>query len=104
VQLHLDAFFSAIGDDAFYRPVIVRENTLVYMDAARSREACATGDVVPPGTPVNVIGSEGDMAQVLLLDVHWRWAPPRQCAPVRTGPVWIEKSAVGTGYPAVVRQ
>jgi hypothetical protein len=104
VQLHLDAFFSAIADEAFYRPVIIRANTLVYMDAARSREACSPGDAAPPGTPVNVIASEGEMSQVLLLDVHWRWAPPRQCAPVRTGPVWIEKSAVGTDYPAAARQ
>jgi hypothetical protein len=102
-QLHLDAFFSAMADDAFYRPVIIRANTLVYMDAARSREACSPGDAAPPGTPVNVIASEGEMSQVLLLDVHWRWAPPRQCAPVRTGPVWIEKSAVGIDYPAAVR-
>ena len=53
-----------------------------------------------PGTPVNVVGSEGDMAQVALLDVHWQWAPPRQCAAVRNGPVWIEKSAIGAEYPA----
>jgi hypothetical protein len=104
VQLHLDAFFGAIADEAFYRPVITGANTLVYMDAARSREACAPGDAAPPGTPVNVIASEGEMIQVLLLDVHWRWAPPLRCAPVRTGPVWIEKSAVGTDYPAAVRQ
>jgi hypothetical protein len=103
-QLHLDAFFSAIADDAFYRPVIIGANTLVYMDAARSREACAEGDKAPPGTPVNVIDSEGEMTQVRLLDVHWRWAPPRQCGPVRTGPVWIERSAVGTDYPAAAQQ
>ena len=72
----------------------------MYVDAARSREACAAGDVVPPGTPVNVIGTDGDMAQVALLDVHWEWAPPRECAAVKNGPVWIEKGAIGTEYPA----
>jgi hypothetical protein len=104
VQLHLDAFFNAIGEDAFYRPVITRPNTPAYMDAARSREACVPGDTVPPGTPVNVIVSEGEMAQVLVLDVHWRWAPPKQCEPLRVGPVWIEKTAIGTDYPAAGRQ
>jgi hypothetical protein len=103
-QEHLDAFFSAIADDAFYRPVIIGEKTAVYLDSAKSREACAEGDTAPPGTPVNVMASEGEMIQVLVLDVHWRWAPPRPCAPVRTGPVWIEKSTVGTDYPAAAHQ
>ena len=96
---HLDAFFRDLADAAFYRPVIAR-GTPVYVDAARSREACAAGDVAPAGTPVNVVGSEGEMAQVALLDVQWQWAPPRQCAAVRNGPVWIDKSAISADYPA----
>ena len=97
---HLDAFFAGLADEAFYRPVVARPGTAVYVDAARSREACVAGDVAPPGTPVNVIGTDGDMAQVALLDVHWQWAPPRECAAVRNGAVWIEKGAIGTEYPA----
>jgi hypothetical protein len=96
---HLDAFFAAIADDAFYRPVVARPNTHVYVDAARTREACAAGDVVPPGTAVNVLGTEGEMAQVAVLDVHWHWAPPRECVAVKSGPVWIESSAIRADYP-----
>lgn len=66
--------------------------------AAPSREACTPGQV-PAGTPVDLLATEGDMAQVTLLDVHWTWAPPRDCPAVRTGQVWIERSAVGTDYP-----
>jgi hypothetical protein len=97
---HLDAFFADLADAAFYRPVIARPGTAVYVDAGKSREACAAGDVAPPGTPVDVIGSQGEMAQVALLDVHWQWAPPGQCAAVRNGPVWIEKTAISADYPA----
>ena len=98
---HLDAFFAGLADAAFYRPVIARRGTAVYVDAARSREACAAGDVAPTGTPVNVVGSEGEMAQVALLDAQWQWAPPRQCAAVRNGAgVDTSKSAISTDYPS----
>jgi hypothetical protein len=100
---YLDAFFAAISDDAFYRPVVSR-GTAVYLDAARSREACAPGDIVPPGTPVNLIATDGAMAQVTMLDVHWRWAPPRDCGPMRSAPVWIEQSAITADYPARSRE
>ena len=55
---HLDAFFADLADAAFYRPVIAR-GTPVYVDAARTREACAAGDMAPAGTPVNVVGFRG---------------------------------------------
>ena len=99
-EQYMDAFFAAISDQAFYRPVVSLPDTKVYVDAARSREACAPGDMVPPGTPVNVLSTAGDMAQVVVLDALWRWAPPRQCEAVREGSVWIEKSAIGVDYPA----
>lgn len=97
---HLDAFFAAIADDAFYRPVVVRPGTAVYKDAGASAPACGAGDAVPAGTPVNVVGSQGEMAQVAVLDVHWRWAPPRDCPAIRSGTVWISRSAIGEDYPA----
>jgi hypothetical protein len=96
---HFEAFFADLTDDAFYRPVIAKAGTAVYLDAARSREACQAGDEVPPGTPVNVVATSGDMAQVALLDVHWRWAPPRDCPAVRSGPVWVEKDAISADFP-----
>ena len=97
-RLYLDAFFAAIADEAFYRPVVARDAP-VYADAAKSSGACAPGDAAPPGTPVNVIGGDGAMAQVAVLDAQWRWAPPRECAAIRSGPVWIEKSAITVDYP-----
>ncbi len=96
---HLDAFYAAIADAAFYRPVIVRPDTVVYASADRSLVACAAGEAAPAGTPVNIVATDGDMAQVAMLDVHWRWAPPRDCPAVRNGTVWIAKDAVGTDYP-----
>ncbi len=96
---HLEAFFADLADDAFYRPVIARGGTAVYLDAAKAREACQAGDEVPPGTPVNVVATSGAMAQVALLDVQWRWAPPRECAAVRSGPVWVEKDAITADFP-----
>lgn len=100
---HLDAFFSALTDAAFYRPVITRPNTPVYRDAAKSAAACAAGEHAPAGTPVAIVSTDGDMAEVALLDVHWRWAPPRNCPAVRTGTVWVERSAIDANYPAATR-
>jgi hypothetical protein len=40
------------------------------------------------------------MVQVALMDALWRWAPPNRCDAIHSGPVWIEKSAIGTEYPA----
>jgi hypothetical protein len=39
-----------------------------------------------------------------MLDVHWRWAPPRDCGPMRSAPVWIEQSAITADYPARSRE
>jgi hypothetical protein len=98
---YLDAFFAALGDEAFYRPVITKPNTPVYSNAAKSQEACAPGDFALRGSPVTVIATEGDMAQVLLLDARWRWGwkPGSVCKAVTSGPVWIEKQVIGTEYP-----
>jgi len=97
---HLDAFFDAIATDAqFYRPVVVKPETRVYQDAAKSREACGAGDIVLPGTPVNEVRRNGGMAEVALLDARWHWAPPAECKAVQTGTVWIDAEAVSADYP-----
>jgi hypothetical protein len=97
---YLDAFYRAIEtDEAFYRPVIVRPRVHVYTDAAATQEACGAGDIAPVGTPVNVIGRQGDMAKVRLLDALWRWAPPTECAAVHQNAVWIDGAAIGTDLP-----
>jgi hypothetical protein len=97
---HLDAFFEAIATDAaFYRPVVVKPDTRVYLDAAKSREACGAGDTVLPGTPVEEIRRKGEMAEVALLDARWHWAPPAECKAVQTGTVWIDAEAISADYP-----
>jgi hypothetical protein len=105
-QQHLDAFFGAIADAAFYRPVITKPNMAVYIDAAKSREACGPGELALRGSPVNVITSEGEMAQVTLLDARWRWGwrQTPTCKAITTGPVWIDKAAIGTDYPDDARE
>ncbi|MGH9409650.1 MAG: hypothetical protein ACRD1V_09385 [Vicinamibacterales bacterium] len=96
----VSTFYGDIGDDrAFYRPVVVKLNVQVYADPSRAREACGPRDVIPVGTPVNEVQHSGSMTQVVVLDALWRWAPPRQCTAVRTGPVWISSDAISADYP-----
>jgi hypothetical protein len=97
---YLDSFFAAIeSHEAFYRPVVVANDAVIYADAARSRPMCRTGRV-QPGTPVGPpLEQSGGMARVLVLDALWQF--PRSCAEVRTGPVWIQTSAIGTDFPAI---
>jgi hypothetical protein len=100
-QQHLDAFFTAIATDAaFYRPVVIKPDTHVYLDATKSQEACGAGDTVLPGTPVNEIHRQGTMAEVAILDARWHWAPPADCKAAKTGTVWIDADAIATEYPA----
>jgi hypothetical protein len=97
---HLDAFFDAIASDtAFYRPVVVKPDTRVYLDPAKSREACGAGDTVLPGTAVNEVRRDGTMAEVTVLDARWHWGPPAECTAVHTGTVWIDAGAISTEYP-----
>lgn len=100
---YLDAFFAALDDAAFYRPVTIRPDTALYLDAAKLRPACAAGERAPAGTPVNVVSTAGEMAEVSVLDVHWRWAPPRNCPAVRDGTVWIDREVIGSDYPSQPR-
>lgn len=97
---HLDAFYGAIENDAsFYRPVVVKPDVRVYVDAAKTREACAAADTLLPGTPVREVRRDGGMAEVAILDARWHWAPPASCPAVQSGTVWIDASALSTNYP-----
>ena len=94
------SFFNAIeGDAAFYRPIVSSPNTRVYMDAARSREACGPGETVPVGSPVAERRRTGGMAEVVLLDIMWQWAPPNACKAIHEGTVWIDAAAIGRSRP-----
>jgi hypothetical protein len=97
---YLDAFYAAIGDDAaYYRPVVAKSDVQVYADAGGSAPACGPGDLVRVGTPVNVVQRSGQMSQVLLLDVMWRWAHADPCPAILRGPVWIASDAITPEYP-----
>jgi hypothetical protein len=108
VKAYMDAFFGAIeADDAFYRPVVTRQNVTAFADAAHTRPVCAV--TVPPGTAVVEADggaaardqgqTAGAMAHVRVLDVLWRWAMNRGCDALRSEAVWIDRDAIGTKYP-----
>ena len=98
----MNAFFKSIeSDTAFYAPVVVRPETHLYLDAGKAREACDKNRALPVGTPVGAtLQIHDQMVQVAVLDALWQWAPPAKCEAIHTGPVWIEKSAIDSKYPA----
>jgi hypothetical protein len=98
-RAHLDAFFDAISDPQFYRPVVGRADVQVYKDAERRADACGPKDTARVGTPVNSLQRVGQMSQVLVLDAMWRWATKDPCPSVLHGPVWIETSAITSQFP-----
>jgi hypothetical protein len=97
---HLDAFYTVIeSDERFYLPVVVADNTRIYVDARKKRRACANA-VVPRGTPVSApVETRGEMWAVVILDALWQWAPPRECQAVLTRSVWLPASAISSLYP-----
>jgi hypothetical protein len=99
-RAHLDAFYDAISDAHFYRPVVARTDVQVYKDSERTADACGPKDTVRVGTPVNTIQASGPMSQVLLLDAMWRWGPKQPCNTILHGPVWIETAAITPQFPS----
>lgn len=98
---YLDAFYAAIAEDEqYYRPIVVRNDVQVFLDADGTREACGPKDVMRPGTPVNEIDRSGSMSRVVILDVMWRWASRNECHAVQDGPVWIPSNAIIRNFPA----
>ena len=99
---HLDAFYAVIeSDERFYLPVVVADNTRMYLDARRKRRACADA-VVPRGTPVSApVEIRDSMQAVVILDALWQWAPPApECEAVLSGSVWVPASAISSHYPS----
>jgi hypothetical protein len=102
-EAYLNGFFTAIAsDEQFYAPVVLRSGERIYLDAARAKPACPRDSVAPPGTLVGrPVGSDGTMINAPILDVRWKWtAPAPTCDAIHRGPVWIDRAAVGTEYPA----
>jgi hypothetical protein len=100
-RAYLDAFYGAITEDEqYYRPIVVRADVQVFLDANGTREACGPKDVMRPGTPVNEISRAGSMSQVIILDAMWRWASRNECNAVQDGPVWIPSDAIVRNFPA----
>jgi hypothetical protein len=98
---HLDAFFSIIGSDQqFYRPVVVGENVMAFLDSAGTEAPCGDRSIIPVGTPVSApTATEGDFVQVRLLDALWHWLPPRSCDRVHAEPIWVSQSAIDVAFP-----
>jgi hypothetical protein len=99
-RAYLDAFYAALADEQYYRPIVVRDDVQVFLDAQRTREACGPKDVMRPGTPVNEVSREGSMSQVVILDAMWRWASRNECNAVQDGPVWIPSDAIVRNFPS----
>jgi hypothetical protein len=97
---YLDAFYAAIESDAaFYRPVVMTAGGKMYANARRA-PACAGTGTIPAGTPVSdPLQTKDGLAQVVILDALWQWAPPVKCAAVHEGPVWIEANLIGKDFP-----
>jgi hypothetical protein len=99
-RAYVDAFYGAIAEDEqYYRPIVVRGDVQVFLDAEGTREACGPKDVMRPGTPVNELQRSGSMSQVVILDAMWRWASRNECHAVQDGPVWIPADAIIRDYP-----
>jgi hypothetical protein len=99
---YLDPFFAAMErDDAFYLPVVVRENTRAFIDAAATQPACAEGGPLPVGTPVSARPAARDraMTQVVVLDALWHFTGRAKCPAILKGPVWIDRNAISSDYP-----
>jgi hypothetical protein len=97
---HLDAFYAVIeSDERFYLPVVVADNTPIYLDARRKRRACKNA-VAPRGTPVSAaVETRDSMQAVVMLDALWEWAPPKVCEAVHSTSVWVEASSISSDYP-----
>jgi hypothetical protein len=99
IRDYMDGFFSEIGD-SFYRPVVVRPDTML-RDHPSGAPVCTSSGPVPVGTPVSGPIESGDnMIRVVMLDALWHWAAPAHCGIVQAGTPWIGADAVGTDYPA----
>jgi hypothetical protein len=101
IERYLTAFFDAIAaDDAFYRPVVLREKTTAYADADGENPACPRAATAPIGTPVSAPRCRnGRRVQVQVLDALWHWTGPLKCDAIRRSAVWIDESAIGKSYP-----
>ena len=97
---YLDAFYAVIeSDERFYVPVVVADNTQIYLDARQKRRACANA-VVPRGTPVSApLETRDSMHAVLILDALWQWAPPVVCEAVHSRSVWVPANSISSHYP-----
>jgi hypothetical protein len=96
----VDAFYAAIADAQYYRPIVARNDVRIFLDPEGTKEACAPNSVMRAGTPVNEVKRAGAMSQVIILDAHWQWASKNECHDVQDGPVWIPADAIVKDYPA----
>jgi hypothetical protein len=99
-QGYLTAFYQFLGDDEFYRPVVIANGARAFLDVAQTCPACGASSQVPVGTVVGEpLERNGTLVKVRLLDVLWEWAPPTECKTIHQQPVWIRADAIGSRYP-----
>jgi hypothetical protein len=99
---YLDPFFAAMErDEAFYLPVVVRENTRAFTDAAATQPACTVGGSLPVGTPVSAkpLARQDSRLQVIVLDALWHFTDRAKCSTILKSPVWVDGNAISSDYP-----
>ncbi len=98
---YLTAFFDAIATDAaFYRPVVIAEDTSAYASPNGPAVVCPDSGTIPVGTPVSApLEVNGNRVRVHILDALWHWAGNHRCDAIRHGDVWVDRQAIGTQYP-----
>jgi hypothetical protein len=102
IARYLDPFFAAMErDEAFYLPVVVRENTRAFTNPAATQPACAEDGSLPVGTPVSAkpLARHGSMLQVVVLDALWHFTGRAKCSTILKSPVWINGNAISADYP-----
>ncbi len=99
---YLDPFFAAMErDEAFYLPVVVRENTRAFTDPAATQPACTEGGALPVGTPVSAppLARNRSMLHVVVLDALWHFTGRAKCSTILKAPVWVDGNAISSDYP-----
>jgi hypothetical protein len=99
-EAYVTAFFNAIErDDAFYRPIVAGDQVKAFLDPNQRQPACG-GEPLAAGSVVSEpLDTQGDLIHVHVIDMGWKWAPPKACDAIHAGAVWIPAKAVAADYP-----
>jgi len=99
-EAYLTAFFNAIErDESFYRPVIVGDQVKAFVDADQRQPACGGEPLAAASVVSEPLDTQGNLIRVHVIDMGWKWAPPKACDAIHADAVWIPAKAVASDYP-----